>query len=465
MADSQIVNITNFQSHEIEYELIGSCLKDGKVFSRVSDILNTEALHSSICQDLFKAMVEVHRAGITIDQITVGDQLQRAGVIDSVVYDAFTGRAAISKIRDAGNPKNAEAYAYTVKDYYGKRLQLDAATKIASWAQNGRRAVDISSDGKRLLEEIDNVIGVGNERTVDAKTAASRTYDLSVAASQGVIKSVKTGLDDLDRWFKMRPKSLTIAAGRPGTGKSALLDTIALNHAVAIHKAGIKGTVLVLSLEMSVEQVTARFLSHICKVPTSQILDGEMSADEWLAYNDAIEYFETLPIKINDIPAMSVGVIRSEARRYLVDGEENLLCLDYVQLATSGQNKNSRVDEVGIITRGLKVLANEGEKGLVVLTAAQLSRAIELRADKRPMLSDLRESGSLEQDADNIIFLHSEEDNESLENGSMRKNIKKIIVAKQRNGATWLEKGDIETRWNAPIMRFENLALSSQRFN
>jgi replicative DNA helicase len=454
------MNDTANQSHEVEYQLIGSCLKDGKVFQRVNDILRADSLHSAVCIDIYRAMQAVHAQGITVDQVTVGDQMQRAGTLDNVMSSGgiFTGRAAISKLRDIGNPKNAEAYAYTVRDYYGKRLQLEAATKIATWSQNGRRAVDISADGKRLLEDIDLVIGSGSNRTLSTSEAASRTWDMSVSASKGNIKSVRTGLIDLDKWFKMRPKTFTVIAGRPGTGKSALLDTIALNHAIALYKTSTAGNVLILSLEMSMEQVTARLLSQICELSTTQILDGEMNADEWTRYGEAIEYFEKLPIKISDVPAMAIGLIRTEARRYLKDGEDNLLCVDYLQLATSGQNKNSRVDEVGAVARGLKVLALDGEKGLAVLAAAQLSRAVEQRAEKRPVMSDLRESGNIEQDADNIIFLHAEEDD-------IAEKIKRLIVEKQRNGATRQEKGDVIVRWNAPIMRFENSAIKIMQLN
>jgi replicative DNA helicase len=410
-------------------------------------------------------MEKVSDAGITIDPVTVGDQLQRDIKLDSIIMDVFSGRPAISKMRDSGNPRMAESYAYTVLDYFGKRQTYEAGKQIAIWSKNGRRAIDISADGRKMLDEVDLLIGSGNARTVDAKTAASRTYDISVRASKGEIKSVKTGLFDLDKILKMRPKTLTIMAGRPGQGKSAFVDTVAINHAMNLFNSKTKGMVLILSLEMSVEQVTARLLSHLCGVPTTQILDGEMDADEWLKYNNAIEYFEQLPLKINDIPSLSIGAIRTETRRYLKDDEDNLLIVDYIQLATSGQNKQNRVDEVGVISRGLKVLANEGEKGLAVLAAAQLSRAIEQRADKRPVMSDLRESGSLEQEADNILFLYSDSDSESLEGGSIQNNIKKVIVAKQRNGATSAEKGDIELRWNAPIMRFENLSIERIELN
>ena len=439
----------NTQSHEVEYQLIGSALKDGKVYPRISDILKPDNFHSTICQDVFRAMGKVHAAGITVDQVTVCDQLAREGKLESVVIEQFSGRPAVSKLRDMGNARTAEAYAYTVQDYWGKRQSYDIGKSIAVWSKNGRRAVDISADGRKMLDDLDALIGSGNSRTITAKEAASRTYDASVRASKGEIKSIKTCLIDLDRWFKMRPKTFTVLAGRPGTGKSALLDTIALNHAKTLYKTNTRGAVLILSLEMSVEQVTARLLSQICGVPTTQILDGEMEPAEWGLYNDAIEYFEKLPIRISDLPSMSIGLIRTETRKHLKDGEDNLLCVDYLQLAVSGQNKQSRVDEVGIIARGLKTIANEGMSGLAVLAAAQLSRAVEQRTEKRPIMSDLRESGNIEQDADNILFLYEDD-------VDTKDKIKRLIVAKQRNGATSAEKGEVFVGWNAPIMRFEN---------
>jgi replicative DNA helicase len=442
------------QSHEIEYQLIGSVLKDGSVISRVRDIINQDNFHSTICQDIFGSMLKVHDAGLTIDQVTVGDQLQRDGKLDSIIFDAFAGRPALATIRALGNPRNVESYATNVQDYWGKRESNELASKVAYWSQNGRRFEDIAKDARSMFDAIELKIGTGEAGTVSAKEAASRAWDEAQKASQGLLTFTRTGLIDLDAWFRMRPTNLTIIAGRPGTGKTALLVTLALNMGRDKKREG-KGRILFISMEMSVEEVTARFLSQISGVPATNILDGKMTREDWDAFNDAVAEFETLPIDINDISAMSITQIRSKARRSLRSGKDDVLIVDYLQLATSGEKKGSRVDEVGAVARGLKVLASES--GYNVIAGAQLSRAIEQRADKRPILSDLRESGNLEQDANNIIFLHVEENPDDA-------SLRKLIVGKHRNGATSADKGDVITKWRAEIMRFENAAYRVERF-
>ena len=446
------------QSHEIEFSTVGSILRDGKVYSRISKIISPESFHNTICRDIFNAAQKVAAQGLTVDQITIGDQLQREGVLDSILYDVHAGRAALSKLRDIGNPKSAESYAHNVKDYHGKRQAYEIGKDVAVWSKNGRHAVDIIADGIKRLEQLGATFSSAATRTVDAKTAASLTYDEAVQASKGDVKYTITGLTDLDAWFRIRRKSLTIIASRPGKGKSALLSTIALNNARDKKARGIAGCVLILSMEMSVEECTARILSQMSDIPTTHILDGEMDEGEWIKFNDAIAEFETLNIKINDLPAMSIGNITAEAEKHFKDGEDNLLIVDYLQLATSGQNKQNRVEEVGAITRGLKVYA--GASGNPVLAAAQLSRAVEQRADQRPALSDLRESGNIEADANNILFIF---DDTEITAGA---NTKNVIVAKQRNGATSYSegKGDIVLKWNAPITRFENLYTKIESF-
>jgi len=450
---------------EIESKLIGSVLRDGRIFPRIIDIVNADKFHSTIYRDVFSAMTKVHNAGLIIDSVTVGDQLQRDGVLDEIKFDVHFGRAALSKLRDAGTPKNAESYAYNVQDYYGKRQYLMLAGRVAEWSANGRRATDIWEDSRRLFDDVYASISTGSTNSISAKNAASLAYDEAVSASNGVIKFVRTGIAALDKWFRMRAKHLTIVAGRPGQGKTAFLVTIVLNYAMYLYKNSIAGKILFLSMEMSVEEVTARFLSQISGVPTTRILDGQMTPDEWERFNDAIGVFEKLPIVINDLAALTINQIRNESRMHLKNGEDNLLVLDYLQLASSGSNKINRVEEVGTIARGLKVYSQE--TGTPVLAAAQLSRAVEQRADKRPVLSDLRESGNIEQDANNVLFLYQKEGDDIASSEREAVEIRKLIVAKQRNGPTSYDKGkgDIDMQWNGAIMRFEDVDLFTKNLN
>ena len=436
-------------SHEIEFQLTGSILKDGRIITLVKDIINPDNFHNTICQDIYSAMIKVHEAGLTIDAVTVGDQLQREGKLNTIFHDVFDGRIALSNIRNLGNPKNVISYAQNVQDYWGKREIDQLANQLGYWARNGRRSQDIFADARAKFDSIEAKMGTSDIGTVDAKQAASLAYDKAAEASAGKVRFTPLGINGLDRFFKVRSKSLTIVAARPGQGKTGFLETIVLNVARTKKNNGV-GSVALFSMEMSVEEITNRILSKICNVPADRITDGKMTPAEWDRFNDAIAEFEKLPIFINDIAGLSVQKIRTKARKILKHGEDDLLVVDYLQLATSEHNNKNRVDEVGAIARGLKVYASE--TGTPVIAAAQLSRAIEQRADKRPMLSDLRESGSIEQDANNILFIHSEDNDQ--------KNVKRVIVAKQRSGATSYTEGygDVYTHWKAELTLFSDVA-------
>jgi replicative DNA helicase len=428
------------QSHTIEFELIGSILKDGRIFPRIADIVNKDTFHSTVCSDIFFAMSTLFENGMVIDAITVGDQLQRDGCLETIITKTFSGRAALSRIRDEGNPKNAESYALSVQDYWGKRFIDAMLPKLSYWARNGRRSIDILADARTEFDKIDVIMGTMSANTVNSKTAASRSWDETEKASKGQIKYAKLGFLDLDRFFRMRHGNLSLLAGRPGDGKTAMLITIALNNANEGRK------VLFFSLEMTMEEITARFLSQISDVPATRIMDGSMTGDEWDRHNKAIEIFEKLPIIINDTPAITLSQFAQEARRVLKPDEDSIVIVDYIQLMHSGQNKQSRVDEVGIISRDLKKYAKSLPGRPPILAAAQLSRAVEMRKEKRPILSDLRESGSLEQDSDNIVFIYNPSDIDT------EYKTREIIVSKQRNGA----KGTCELRFNAPTMKFQD---------
>lgn len=426
-------------SRDVEYELIGSVLKDGKIFPRIAEIVTAENFQQTVCQDIYKAMDALHAAGMGIDQVTVGDQLQRTGNVNSIVYSTFSGRAALGAIRDLGSAKNADTYANIVKDYWGKRTINEFLPKVAYWAQNGRRAIDIISDMRTEFDKLDIGMGELSVSSATSKEAASRSYDETINASKGLIRFAEFGFEDL-KFLKMRHGTVTLIGGRPGDGKTALLVTVALYNALNGRH------VVFFSLEMTVEELTARFLSQISNIPASRIMDGQMTADEWGRYNDAVETFEKLPIIINDRPAITVSQFRQEARRLLKADTDSLICVDYVQLMNSGQNKQTRNDEIGIITRKLKEFSKSLPGRPPILSAVQLSREVEKRASKRPILADLRESGSLEQDADNVVFIFNQSDEE------LKSKERELIVAKQRNGPV----GSANVIYEDKTMKFSN---------
>lgn len=439
-------------SYEVEFQTIGSILREGKNFGRVKEILNYDSFHNSICQDIFKAMEAIHQRGHTIDQVTVADQLGRNGV--TIQYDAFTDRAALSAIRGLGSKTAFESYAMTVKDYWIKRQMMNLASVVASRSANGSVGADIIADTRKVLDELSAHLSVTNDGVYNAKQAASVAYDNTEEASRGALNYVPTGLVLIDKVLRIRRKSLTIVAGRPGTGKTGFIETVALNIARDKKNSG-KGKVLIVSMEMAVEEIVNRILSKICEVSATDMLDGLMDADEWERYNAAIEEYEKLPIYVIDVAGMSIQEIQRKAKSILNEGEHDFLIVDYLQLASSEQHKNrNRVEEVGAIARGLKVYASENDTP--VLAAAQLSRAVEQRADPRPILSDLRESGNIEQDANNILFLYNEES--SVGNDKIRGKTKRVVLAKQRSGKTSYDEGvgDIVLGWRGQFTQFTN---------
>lgn len=432
------------RSVEAEESLIGCVLINQEAYHEVKEIVSAADFYIHRNRWIWEAFARMN----TIDMLTVADDLERNGKLNDIGGSSYL----MKMIAGAVTSLNAKSYAAIIKGHAIRRDLINRAGVIAALGYSGKEVdVMLTEYGTAVSRQLVD----GNTRSVDAKTAASRSYDATVAAGGGKVNYVPTGLTDLDKWFRMRDGNLTIIAGRPGQGKTSLLTTIALNNALDKSGRGVEGSVLFLSMEMTIEEVTGRFLSQISKVPAQRILDGSMTEAEWSAYNGAVEVFEKLPIIINDLPAMNLSQIRNEARRYLKPGEENLLIVDYLQLATSGLNKQNRVDEVGAVARGLKVYA--GETLTPVIAAAQLSRAIETRANQRPILSDLRESGNLEQDSNNVLFIHRVSD-------ELNQDIRKLIVSKQRNGATSDTRGDIEVKWDAEIMRFSDLHVRIENF-
>lgn len=402
---------------ENEVALIGAVLRDGKVFQQAREIVKPEHFGWSDYGKVWEAMDRLSEGGMGIDTITVGDELERAGIDLELHTSGPRGRTALARLRESGEPKNVLSYAENVQDMAVKRGLDDFFAKCGYWSKNGRRAKDILADVDQELSKI-TIYSVQDEFTVPIKTAVSEAYDWTDAAAKGQIVGVQTGLADLDRILGgLYKDNVYILGGRPGDGKTGLLITVA-RHAA---KSGKK--VAFFSLEMSRAQVAQRLISQEAEVDLHNITRGKMAEGDWPKYTYGVEKIASLPIVINDLSSININQIRQTSRKVKASGGLDLIVVDYIQLADSGERRNERRElDVSAVSRGLKYLARELE--VPVLAAAQLSRAAEQRGDKRPILSDLRESGSLEQDAYAVIFLYRPSDKQTTE----------AIVAKHRNG-------------------------------
>ena len=408
-------------SPECEIALLACVLRQPELFPSLADIVVVSDLYWLPFAWAWRAFEELHDLDQRIDAVTLGDQLERMGKLEEFCLPGgmHYGRAGISGMREMASWKeSAEAYAIQVQDYSAKRRLLNFAGQIAFWAQNGRRASDIIADTEQAFGKI-ILHGKAATYTTGMDIAAVRAYDAIMQAMEGKETGLDTGLVDLDRILGVQKTELITIAGRPGEGKTSLLTTIALNAAKRRKK------VLFFTAEMSSLLVTQRLLSQLSNISAYRLMRGKLQGDEGLLLSDAAETLSSLPMVICDLPAIRIGQIRNEARKRK---DIDLVILDYIQLA-GADNRNDRRDlDIGEVTRGLKALAKELD--IPIIAAAQINRAVETRADKKPILSDLRESGSIEQDSDSVVFIYSQD---PYAGAGVNRPVE-LAVAKHRNG-------------------------------
>ena len=438
------------KSREAEAALIGAILRRPAIYADMAETVKPQHFDWVPYRDAWEAIARLKQNDMHIDQITLGDELERAGKLDSFLSHssaAYSGRSAIAELRQSGaSPDAAQSYAVMLADYNAKRDIVRVMEQGAEWALNGRRAGDILQDLGVMLGNI-NPPGMKSSRTQSMKQAIADAYRATDAASRGEVQYLNTGYSDLDTILEgiTGPDFILIAA-RPGQGKTALLASIAKNMADGVRTGAHiqdKKRVVIFTLEMSNQQLAMRFLAMESGVSFGKQKKGAMTMDEWERYNAAVERMgnDEYPVILNDIASITPNAMRRELRKL---GKVDLIMLDYIQLSGSDDRAENRVNELGKISRALKLIAKEFNVPLIA--AAQLSRAVETRADKQPMLSDLRESGTLEQDADTVIFIWREDD---------ISNISKVRVAKHRNGAC----GSLSLAYIAERTRFENATL------
>jgi replicative DNA helicase len=437
MDNKELVEVTR----KAEAALAGAILKRGSNFAAAAEIVKKDDFRTETLRWLWEAFESLQEQGLKIDLITATAELQKAGRLKDFSEGTWSGVALLSKLTDNADPRHFMTYAEQVASYSANRRILDLMHKAAEQQFQGRHAKDVAAD---LNTELSKIIIYSNteEYTTHVSTSLSEAYDASTRAASGEVLGVKTGFTDLDAMLgSLMPGNMYIAAARPGRGKTALLINIALYAASQGKK------VAIFSLEMSRVQLAQRMLAQTALVDLHKIVTGQMEAEEWSKVNNAVELLEKYNIHINDLSSINVSQIRSTSRKLAAGGGLDLILVDYIQLAQVDDPKKaySREQEVSSISRGLKWLARELE--VPILAAAQLSRAIEQRGNGRPVLSDLRESGTLEQDAFGVLFIH-----QNPEELADRQNVRELILEKNRNGAT----GSCEVLWDAPHVRFLN---------
>lgn len=428
---------------DAEGAVLGGALLKVELLDEARELLEPEYFYSDANRTVWEALCALHDAGRTPDLVTVASELKARQKLDQV-----GGTPYLTQLSNAPAVVHASDYAATVRDKWRLRQALSVCrTFTATWR-------DVERDVTGGLEDLERQIyALGEARVsremVDMAELSSVTLGNMLAAKErgGVVTGIETGFLELDRLtLGMHRGDLTVVAGRPGMGKSAVAQQMAAN----IAEDG--GGVALFSLEMPREQLGERFLAIQSRLRLKSIRSGQLTPEDWQKATELAETLGRLPILVDDTPALTLVQLRGRVRRAAAELSRrsnplSLVAVDYLQLMSG--KKDSREQEIAEISRGLKELAKQFK--VPVLALSQLNRSCELRSDKRPLLSDLRESGAIEQDADNIVFVYRDE---YYNKNTPDRGIAELIVAKQRNGPT----GKVRMRFTDWCTRFDNLA-------
>ena len=467
--------------HNIEAEqaLLGAILVNNEALYRVSDFLEPEHFFEPIHRGIFQISRDLIRAGKIATPVTLKTFVDASIDIGGMTVGQYLARLAA----EATTIINAEDYGRTVYDLHIRRSLIQVGEDMVNVAYDA--PVDFSpklqiEDAERRLYDLaeSGRYDGGFQRFANALTTA---IDMAAHAFQrdGKLSGIATGLDDLDRMMGgLQPSDLIVLAGRPGMGKTSLATNIAYNVAKAWqgevkadgHQTTVNGGIVgFFSLEMSAEQLATRIISEQTEIPSNQIRRGNISESDFEKIKDYSIELQNLPLFVDETGGISVAQLAARARRLKRQRGLDLIVIDYLQLL-SGSTKRSnenRVQEITEITTKLKALAKELNTPVIALS--QLSRQVESRDDKHPQLSDLRESGSIEQDADVVLFVYREEyyhvmrkplesDREKfaqwLADADKVAGKAEVIIAKQRHGPT----GTVELQFDGSITKFSNLA-------
>lgn len=433
-------DISRIPPHSVESEqsILGSIILDKDAIITVAETINPSDFYKEAHKIIYESMLKLNSNNEPIDLITLIEELRKEGHLDNIGGISYL--TSLSTI--VPTTSNVKYYANIVKEKSVMRQLIKASNEIINLGY------DASTDVQEILDKAEkNIFDISQEKSGDdiqpINLVLQDTFDMieRLCTQKSDVTGITTGFEDLNKKINgLQRTDLILLAARPAMGKTAF----SLN---LVQNAALKGdaSVAVFSLEMSKEQLVQRILSAQSNVELSKIKTGTLGESDWPRIIDAMAVLSEANIFIDDTPGIKISEIRSKCRRLKIEKGLDLIMIDYLQLM-EGEGKNeNRQQEIAKISRSLKILAKELDCPVVALS--QLSRSPELRKDHRPILSDLRESGSIEQDADIVMFLYRDE---YYHEDSEKKNIGEVIVAKNRHGET----GNVELVWFGQVQKF-----------
>lgn len=441
---SSFSNLLPPQNVDAEESILGGILLDPEAMGRVADLLRPEAFYINAHKDIYKAALALHTQGKPTDLMSVTTWLY-----DHELLEDVGGTSKLAQLVERTvSAVNVDRYAALVMDKYLRRQLIQAGNEIV------QLGYETATELETVLDQSEQkIFGLTQKRPQQGLTPISDTLiqafqEIETRNQDVALPGIPTEFYDLDAMTGgFQPSDLIIIAGRPSMGKTSFALAIARNIAEKL-------PVAVFSLEMSKEQLVQRLLASEAEIESNYLRTGRIAANQWEKLSYALGALSELPIYIDDTANQSVMQMRSQVRRLQAEqsGKLGLVLIDYLQLM-EGSGSENRVQELSRITRGLKGLARE--LGVPVIALSQLSRGVEARTNKRPMMSDLRESGSIEQDSDLIIMLYRDE---YYNDNTPDRGIAEIIITKHRNGPT----GVVKLLFDPQFTRFRNLALPNR---
>jgi replicative DNA helicase len=432
-------------SLDAEQAVLGGLMLSPEAWDRVADRLTEDDFYRKDHRLIFRAITELSNKSMPCDAVTLGEWFESQGLSELVGGTAYVLQLA----NTTPSAANITAYCDIVREKSVLRQLIDAGTETVSdgFAPDGRSVQEILEAAEQRVFHIAEAGARGRQGFVSMRSAVKEAFQIlhQRFETKGTVTGIPTGFTDLDEMTAgLQPSDLIIVAARPAMGKTAFSLNMAENAAMRTKKA-----VAVFSMEMSASQLAFRLISSVGRINQQHLRNGDIQEEEWPRVTSAITLLSEAKIFIDDTPALSPSELRARCRRLKREHDLGLIVIDYLQLMQVPGNRENRATEISEISRNLKALAKELHVPVIALS--QLNRSLEQRADKRPVMADLRESGAIEQDADVIMFIYRDE---YYNQDSPDKGLAEIIIGKQRSGPT----GSVKLTFLGQYTKFENYA-------